>query len=61
MYQVKIQSFDNQIKGRDIALPVSVHTVGTVPTRRAAEQYARMFACFDYVAAAWVEVIATVH
>ncbi len=61
MYQIKIQKFDTQIHGRDIALPVSVKTVGAVATRRLAEQYARMYARFDYVAAVWVEFTATTH
>ena len=61
MYVIKVQSFSNELQGRDIALPVSVQTVGTVQTRSAAEQYARMFARFDYVASVWVECTATTH
>lgn len=59
MYTVKIQRIMAQGDGRDTALPVTVRTVGKVPTRELAEAFAAMWFRYDFVAAVWIELYPT--
>ena len=61
MFTVKVQRFEWNTAGSDVALPFIVEDVGSRQGEQAAEELAELWRLYDNVASAWVERNEWVH
>ena len=55
MCTVKVQRFDWNATGSDVALPFVIEDVGSMHAEQAAQELADLWKRYDNVAAVWVE------
>ena len=55
MYTIHVQFFDVDASGQDVVQPLHLETVGRLPSKAQALEYARMWGRHDAVAAVWIQ------
>ena len=55
MFTVKVQRFDWNATGSDVAIPFVIEDVGSMHVEQAAQDLAELWKRYDNVAAVWVE------